>query len=92
MAAFNQRLQLLLLIILRRRLRKRKQYIPKKFWVRPFLAQRGKKGLYNILVKELFLYDHEYFFHSFRMSPATFESLLQMVAPYIVKSTISRDW
>ena len=45
-----------------------------------------------MLVKDLRLHDHEYFFTCFRMSPSTFEELLSFIAPIIVKkSTVMRD-
>ena len=93
MAAVNRsevlRKKLLILIILRRRLRNKK--LSRKFWVRPFFASRSTKGLFNTLLKELYLFDHEYFFHSFRLTPCIFESLVKIVARYITKSYSIRD-
>ena len=45
-----------------------------------------------MLVRDLRLHDHEYFFSCFRMSLSTFEELLSFVAPIIAKeSTAMRD-
>ena len=62
-------------MILRRRIiqnRKRR----KRTWVRKIFPERYEKGLFNILIKYLRLYDQEYFFKSFRMDSTTFELLL----------------
>ena len=63
----------------------------KKMWIRPLFLERKSKGLYNILIKELWLGDHMYFFKYFRMSPTRFEQLLTWVAPFIEKSNKIRD-
>ena len=94
MADLNRRFllkkKLLILLIIRRRLRNHQKQ-EKRFWVRPFLLARTQKGLYNTLVNELFLFDHEYFFHNFRMTPSLFEKLVRLVAPYIIKSSAIRE-
>ena len=43
-----------------------------------------------MMVKDLRLFDKEYFFRNFRMDPATFELLLSWVAPHIQKSSKRR--
>ena len=48
-------------------------------------------GEYNNLVKDLMLFDHAYFFKSFRMTPTRFEQLLSWIAPHIYKSSKIRD-
>ena len=64
----------------------------RKFWVRDLYRERDEKGEFNMLVQDLLLHDHEYFFQCFRMLPAKFEELLRLVAPYITKcSTKMRD-
>ena len=94
MAAINKLLllqtKIILLIILRRRLRARKavKKYKKRMWVRELFKHREEKSEYNILVKDLRLFDSEFFFKSFRMSPRTFEELLSWVAPLIEKSPI----
>ena len=55
----------------------------RKFWVRNIYLERESKGEFNLLLNEMRLHDHDLFFKSFRMSPATFKKLLQMVGPSI---------
>ena len=45
----------------------------KLFWVRKLYAERLQKGEFHLLVRDLRLHDHEYFFKYFRMSPIVFE-------------------
>ena len=71
MAAFNIRRLLLLrnnllrLLLLRRRQKRRTKY-RKRFWVRRVYTERQQKGEFHLLVKELRVYDQEYFFQCFR--------------------------
>ena len=60
-------------------------------WVRKIFMERSWKGEYHLLIKELKLYDHEYFFKQFRMLPDKFEKLLSFVAPLILKSSERRE-
>lgn len=83
---------LLIIIILRRRLQKklhRRKY-KKRFWVRQLFRERKEKGEYH-LVKDMRLFDHEFFFKQFRMLPGKFERLLSFVAPLIRKSLSKRE-
>ena len=48
----------------------------KKMWVRKIFKERQEKGEYHILVKDLQLFDAEYFFKTFRMTVPKFEELL----------------
>ncbi|XP_065664391.1 uncharacterized protein LOC136086052 [Hydra vulgaris] len=59
-------------------------------WMRRIFMERSQKGLFNVLVKDLKLFDSVYFFQSFRMSSQTFEILLSWVAPFISKSSLRR--
>ena len=69
-----------------------KQLSRKRFWVRKIYKDRLQKGEFHMLVKDLRLHDHEYFFKCFRMSPSTFEELLSFIAPFIIKqNTVMRD-
>ena len=45
--------------------------------------ERHSKREFHVLVKELKLFDHEFFFKQFRMTPEKLENLLTMVAPWI---------
>ena len=89
MAVLNRRWffrrKLLILLLLRKR-RQRLKY-RKRFWVRKVYEERKTKGEFNVLVRELMLADHEWFFRLFRMSPSTFELLLFWVAPLIKKES-----
>ena len=69
---------------------KRKKRI--RFRVRKVYEERLEKGEFHLLVRDLRLHDHEYFFRCFRMSPSTFEELLSLVGPKISKeNTVMRD-
>ena len=48
-------------------------------WVRKLFQERKQKGEFNILIKDMKLFDSEWFFRYFRMSPTTFEHLLSWV-------------
>ena len=79
----------LILLILWRRKEARK--LRKRKWVRIIFEERNTKGEYKLLIKELQLHDHEYFFKYFRMSPTRYEELLRLVAAHITKSSIRRE-
>ncbi|CAB3993019.1 Hypothetical predicted protein [Paramuricea clavata] len=89
MAGINQKQlqRLIILIVLRRRLRRQNEKYKKRFWMRKIYQERILKGEFHLLIKEIILFDHEYFFRCFRMVPATFEKLLSWVSPYIQKKT-----
>ena len=82
-----------MIILMLRRRRRERITKPKKrrMWMRRLFVERPSKGLYNVLVKDLKLFDHEYFFKAFRMNPTTFEELLSWIAPFIQKSSKIRD-
>ena len=85
--------ELILLLALhrrRRRLREQLKY-KKRFWVRKIFVERQHLGAFHTLVQECKLYDHEFFFKLFRMSPAQLEELVQWVAPLLVKSSMRRQ-
>ena len=65
-------------------LRNRNKY-KKRMWVRQLFQERKRKGEFNLLVHDMKLFDSEWFFRYFRMSPKTFEVLLSWVAPHISK-------
>ena len=100
MAAINRRLLLLqilklsiLSILLLHRQKRNRGIVSRKkrMWIRKLFQERRSKGLYNVLVKDLMLFDHEYFFKAFKMSPTRFEELLSWIAPLISKSSKVRD-
>ena len=96
MAAFHKLVllqkRILILTILRRRVKKYKRddKYRKRMWVRDLFKQREEKGEYNILIRDMRLFDSEFFFRCFRMSPTTFEELLSWIAPFIIKSSVRR--
>ena len=53
--------------------------------------ERHSKGEFHVLVKELKLFDHEFFFKQFRMTPEKLEKFLTMVAPRITRSLLCRE-
>ena len=71
----------------RRLMEKKKQ---KKFWVRPIFRERKLKGEFHTLIQDLKLFDSEYFFKQFRITPKLKE-LLSWVAPKIEKSSVRRE-
>ena len=45
-------------------------------WIRKLFEEREQKGEFNMLVQDMKLFDSEWFFRYFRVSPKTFEQLL----------------
>ena len=89
MAVFSRK-NILILLLLRRRLRLKRKY-KKRFWVRKIFQDRQEKGEFHTLVQEMKLFDHEYFFRCFRMTPATYERLLSFTAPFLLRSSLRRE-
>ena len=82
----------LLLLILKKKLEEeRKKKITRRYWVRKIFQERKTKGEFHLLIKDLKLFDNEYFFKYFRMSPNKFEELLALVAPLITKECKVRE-
>lgn len=63
----------------------------KRFWVRKLFLERKSKGAFNLMVRDMKLFDEEYFFKFFRMTPTRYEELLQLVAPSITKCSLRRE-
>ena len=63
----------------------------KRYWMRKIFQEREEKSLLTTLVKDLQLFDREYFFKNFRMDTRTFEDLLSWIAPIIQKSSLRRS-
>ena len=80
----------MILMLLKRRIEKRASKYKKTSWVRRLLRRRKEKGEYANLVREMHLGDQESFFKYFQMFPATFEVLLRLGAPKIIKSSEKR--
>lgn len=60
-------------------------------WVRQLFLDRKSKGEFHLLVKDLRLFDSEYFWKYYRMTNIQYEELLHWVAPYITKSSQKRE-
>ena len=60
----------------------------RKFWVRPIFRERKLKGEFHKLIQDLKLFDSEYFFKQFRMTPTKLEEILSLVAPKIENSSV----
>jgi len=54
-------------------------------WVNKLWQSREEQGHYNNLIKEMRLYDHSMHFNYFRMLPSTFDDLLRLIGPTLVK-------
>ena len=92
MAPVNIRTLLLLTLIIKRRRQQMNvtHKYKKRFWVRKIFQERKLKGEYHLLVKDLKLFDHEFFFKQFRMLPNKYEKLHSYIAPIITKSSVRR--
>ena len=55
----------------------KREKIKKRLWVRKIYAECLQKGEFHLLVQDLRLHEQEYFFKYFRMSPTTYEELLE---------------
>lgn len=90
--AFTGR-QIIILLLLRRRFRRKyaKKKKARRFWVRKIYLERKTKGEYHLLVNDMRLFDREFFFRQFRMTPTKLEELLSYVAPVIMKSSMRRE-
>ena len=66
---------------------KQKSQKRKRFWMRRIYLERQQKGEFHLVSREMMLFDHEYFFKCFRMTPSTYEQLLGWLAPLISKES-----
>ena len=90
MAAVNHNRKFFLLLLLRVRIKERRRIrdiskYKKRFWIQRLFAERKLKGEYHLLLKDMKLFGHDYFFQQFRMLPTQLEALLHWVAPSILK-------
>ena len=83
--------QIVLLNLIKRRQYRVKNKRKKRYWIRKIFQEREEKSLFTTLVKDLQLFDREYFFKNFRIDTRTFEDLLSWVAPIIQKSSLRRS-
>ncbi|KYM98808.1 hypothetical protein ALC62_10472 [Cyphomyrmex costatus] len=78
-------LQLCLLALLQKRNRQWK-WLNRRWWVRPINVARPLYGDYEHLFQELRYNDKDIFFRYVRMSRETFDLLLEMTKPFLIKS------
>ena len=57
----------------------------KRFRMRRIYLERQQKRKFHLLVLEVILFDHEYLFKCFRITPSTYEQLSCWLAPLISK-------
>ena len=50
-----------------------------------------KKGEFHTLITDMKLFDHEYFYKQFRMTPQKLEELLSWIGPLITKDSLRRE-
>lgn len=79
MESSDEELELVFLLALRRRQRKKKR----SMWVRPIFKLRRQQGEYHNLLQEMRLSDPDSHFRYLRMSKQRFDNLLAMVGPLI---------
>lgn len=72
-------------VLYRRRLERRRQARPRRFWVRNWLSRRDDLGWYATLMRELEQEDPTSFQNFLRVEPAMFHELLGRLTPIIEK-------
>ena len=83
--------QILLLNLIKRRQYQIKKKRKKRYWMRKIFQKREEKSLLTTLVKDLQLFNREYFFKNCRIKTRTFEDLLYWVVPIIQKFSLRRS-
>ena len=59
--------------------------------MRRIYQERKEKGEYHLLIRDMKMFDQEYFFSHFRMTPQKFEELLSLVGHAIAKDAAKRE-
>lgn len=77
--------RVLLLLLLRHRRNRRRRRNTRQYWVSPFITIRNSDGLFFLKEYQELLLDEKRFYKFFRMSEATFKSLLESLEPHIRK-------
>jgi hypothetical protein len=57
----------------------------KRLWVREWITKRESRGVSALLLKDLYLEDPKEFRLCLQLTPKKFESLLEMISPFIQK-------
>lgn len=63
----------------------------RRWWVRPINKKRKEQGFADQLVQEMRLNDDESFFNFTRLTMSSFDELLQLVAPILIKEPTRPD-
>lgn len=63
----------------------------KRSWLRQVILERHSKEESHVLVRELKLFDHEFFCKQFRMTNENLQNLLTVVTPRTLKSLLRRE-
>ena len=66
------------------------QRTEKRFWIRKIYKERKEKGEFHLLIRDMRLFDHRYFFQHFRRTPK-FEELFGYIGPSLVKDAQKRE-
>ena len=77
--------KILLLVLLLRRRRRRLRAARRRQWTKRWLQRRQTQGVCDHLLRELEAEDPEQFRQFHRMDRGSFEDILRIVSPYIVK-------
>ena len=84
--------ELVLFILLRRRRRRRYKARCRNTWTKRWITRRTGQGVYANLLREFNVEDPECFRQFHRLDRESFDSVLALVGPYIVKkNTIMRE-
>ena len=84
--------ELVLFILLRRRQRRRYKARCRNTWTKRWITRRTGQGVYANLLREFNAEDPEFFRQFHRLDRESFDSVLALVSPYIVKkNTIMQE-
>ncbi|XP_011688262.1 PREDICTED: uncharacterized protein LOC105450214 [Wasmannia auropunctata] len=91
MEAYRQRYRkkIISMILLHRQMKYvyEKHETSRRFWMRPILQTKRSHENWEHLIQELRLYDTETYFNFMRMTPETFEEILSLVGPQLMRQT-----
>ena len=76
-----------MLLLIKRRLKIRKQLRKRQFWIRKLFLERQSKGALHQLTRDLKLFDSESFFKYYGLITVQLEEIPHLVAPYIKKDS-----
>ena len=87
------RRQVIISLLIKRRERRRKDWVVKTkiVWVEKLYRERKEKGEYSSLIKEMQIVVEMLFYQQFRMTAQRYKNLLTLVAPRITMPLVKRD-